>query len=101
MCACDPRVHALAYYVDARTFPPLSRPAGFDYKDRAMRVNRKDYVVKIWDTAGSERFDSVTAQYYNDMEGFFIVFDVTNAQSFKNAERWIAKIKVFSSRSLS
>jgi len=66
---------------------------GFDYKDRAMRVNRKDYVVKIWDTAGSERFDSVTAQYYNDMEGFFIVFDVTNAQSFKNAERWIAKIK--------
>jgi len=66
---------------------------GFDNKDRAMRVNRKDYVVKIWDTAGSERFDSVTAQYYRDMEGFFILFDVTNMQSFKNAERWIAKIK--------
>jgi GTPase SAR1 family protein len=42
----------------------LRRPPGVDFKDRVMRVSGKEYVVEIWDSAGQERFDAITTQYY-------------------------------------
>merc|ERR1712240_615060 len=38
---------------------------GVDYKDRVVKVGKKDYIVEIWDTAGGERFDTVTSQFYD------------------------------------
>jgi GTPase SAR1 family protein len=32
----------------------------------------------IWDTAGQEKFDSLTKLYFKDAEAALIVYDVTN-----------------------
>ena len=38
--------------------------------------------VKIWDTAGSEKYMSISAVYYRKADGVIFVFDTTRPRSF-------------------
>ena len=38
--------------------------------------------AQIWDTAGTERYNAITAAYYRGSVGAFIVFDVTKVSRF-------------------
>jgi small GTP-binding protein len=51
-----------------------------------------DYNVKIWDTAGQDRFKTITYSFYKQADGVLIAFDVTNEQSFENVKNWINSI---------
>ena len=49
--------------------------------------------IKIWDTAGSEKYMSVATAYYRKADGVILVFDVTNEKSFVNVQsRWLDAI---------
>ena len=47
----------------------------------------------IWDTAGQEKFKSVTRQYYRNCHGAIIVFDLTNKKTFDELNKWIKEVK--------
>ena len=47
----------------------------------------------IWDTAGQEKFKSVTRQYYRNCNGAIIVFDLTNKKTFDELNKWINELK--------
>ena len=49
--------------------------------------------LNIWDTAGQEKFRSLTRQYYRDCQGAFIVFDITKKKTFEFIKFWIDDIK--------
>lgn len=49
--------------------------------------------LNIWDTAGQERNGNIFKQYYIDIFGALIVFDLTNKISFNNLEKWINELK--------
>lgn len=57
--------------------------------------NNSSTYVQIWDTAGSERFRSITSAYYRGSHGFLVVYDITNKKSFDNIPYWIDQIKKF------
>ncbi len=44
--------------------------------------------LEIWDTAGQERYRSITPAMYNRAEGFVVMFDLTNRQSYYNCQQW-------------
>jgi small GTP-binding protein len=49
--------------------------------------------VEVWDTAGHERFDSLTKSYLRGAHGFIMVYDVTSQQSLKDiTEKWFPMI---------
>ena len=48
--------------------------------------------MQIWDTAGQERFKTITASYYKGAHGIILVYDITDRQSFKDIENWLAEI---------
>ena len=48
--------------------------------------------VQIWDTAGQERFRTITQSYYRGAHGIFIVYDITDYDSFKNVQDWLREI---------
>ena len=50
----------------------------------------KDQLVKIhiWDTAGQESFRSITRSYYRTASLCFLVYDVTNADTFRHIRSW-------------
>ena len=43
---------------------------------------------QIWDTAGQERFQSLGVAFYRGADCCVLVFDVTNANSFKTLDSW-------------
>ena len=49
--------------------------------------------LQIWDTAGEERFMSVTRQYYNDSNGAIVIYDLTNKDTFLKMHKWIKELK--------
>ena len=49
--------------------------------------------VQIWDTAGQEKYRSITSSYYKGSHGCFIVYDITNENSFESIDRWFEQIK--------
>ncbi len=48
--------------------------------------------LQIWDTAGQERFKTITASYYKGAHGIILVYDITDKQSFKDIENWLAEV---------
>lgn len=45
------------------------------------------------DTAGQERFRTITTAYYRGAMGIMLVYDVTNDKSFENIKNWIRNIE--------
>lgn len=49
------------------------------------------------DTAGQERFRTITSTYYRGTHGVIVVYDVSNANSFKSIQRWLLEIEQYCS----
>ena len=54
------------------------------------KLKLKGYTIKfdIWDTAGQEKFRSLTPMYYRNSNAAIIVYDISNANSFERAQKW-------------
>lgn len=50
------------------------------------------YLFQIWDTAGAERFRTITSSYYRGARAILLVYDVTNGNSFRSVKRWVDDI---------
>ena len=48
--------------------------------------------VKIWDTAGHERFHTMTQTFYKKADGIIITYDITAANTFDNVTTWLSSI---------
>ena len=64
---------------------------GVDFKIRTIELDGKTIKLQIWDTAGQERFRTITSSYYRGAHGIFIVYDVTDLESFHNVAQWASE----------
>jgi len=53
----------------------------------------EEYNMQIWDTAGQEKFQSVTTHHYRAADGALLVFDTTNHESLRSADRWLQELR--------
>lgn len=53
----------------------------------------EEFTLQIWDTAGQEKFQSVTTHHYRAADGALLVYDVANEQSFRNLDKWLNDIR--------
>lgn len=74
---------------------------GVGKESKIIKMLGEIYKITVWDTAGEERFKSLPRKYYQNAEGIFLLFDVTNEESFKNVKSWISDVKNNSSKSIS
>nr|CAD7403024.1 unnamed protein product [Timema cristinae] len=52
-----------------------------------------DFKIKtVEDTAGQERFHTITTSYYRGAMGIMLVYDITNEKSFENIVKWLRNI---------
>mmetsp|Transcript_17589 Transcript_17589/g.28113 ORF Transcript_17589/g.28113 Transcript_17589/m.28113 type:complete len:172 (-) Transcript_17589:98-613(-) len=49
--------------------------------------------VGVWDTAGSERYYSMTQQYYKKSHIALICYDITNIKSWERVGFWVSELK--------
>ncbi|OHT09483.1 Ras family protein [Tritrichomonas foetus] len=50
-------------------------------------------IVHLWDTAGQEQYRSLGTVYFRSAAAAFVVFDITNRQSFKNCGEWLTSFR--------
>ena len=62
-------------------------------------VSVKNICVQLWDTAGEERYRALASAYYRGAVGVLLVFDVTNARSFKNLSHWLSEVRSYTPNS--
>ncbi|XP_065179866.1 ras-related protein Rab-37-like [Sycon ciliatum] len=69
-----------------------SSTVGVDFYTKLMTVQGQCTSLKIWDTAGTERFRSITKSYFRDANGVLLVYDVTAVKSFSHVRQWMGDI---------
>eukprot|EP01031_Cornospumella_fuschlensis_P037525 gene37525-45574_t len=75
---------------------------GVDFKIRTLAyhdaLTKRDVAVKmqIWDTAGPERFRTITSSYYRGCTGILLCFAVADRESFVSAtQMWTKEINKY------
>lgn len=56
-------------------------------------MQNKKFQVKIWDTAGQEKFSVMAKSYYQRAHGIIITCAINNRNSFNNLKNWLHSIK--------
>ena len=62
---------------------------GIDFYTKNLIIDENTIKLQIWDTAGLEKFRSLTKNYYKGCHACIIVFDVTNRNSFEDVFEWM------------
>jgi Ras-related protein Rab-1A len=70
---------------------------GVDFKIQTIQLDNKIIKLQIWDTAGQDRFKTITTSYYRGSHGIVIVYDITDKESFLNVHNWLEEINKYAS----
>ena len=76
-------------YCDNEFDPTMPPTIGVDYKHKNVIINTVPIKMSIWDTAGQEKFRTVTSTYYKGAHGICFVFDVSRKDTFENISKWV------------
>ena len=66
---------------------------GIDFQTQIFEYKNKQYSIHLFDTAGQERFRSLTSSYFHMAEYFILVFDLTNKSSLNAIPEWLDLLK--------
>lgn len=54
--------------------------------------------MQIWDTAGQDRFKTITRNYFKGAKGIILTYSITDKQSFINVENWMKQVDEYASK---
>ena len=67
---------------------PLSTVAT-EFATKIIQIKEGGYIkAQIWDTAGQEKYKSITYHHYRKSVGGIIVYDITKKSTFDNVKNW-------------
>ena len=66
---------------------------GVQFIAKNVVIENTTFRLQVWDTAGQETFRSMTRIYYKNSSCAFIVYDITEKESFNHVESWISECK--------
>eukprot|EP01147_Barroeca_monosierra_P006270 gene6270-7446_t len=68
---------------------------GVDFKNKDLVLNGQKIRLTVWDTAGQDRFKTLTASYYRGAHGIIFVYDVTRPETFDHITPWLNEANVY------
>ena len=66
--------------------------SGLDQVTIMKTIDGNEFKVIFWDTAGQEKFRTLTYQYFKNADGIVIAFDLTSSESFNGVKEWLKQI---------
>nr|CAD26971.1 Rab-related small GTP-binding protein [Simmondsia chinensis] len=66
---------------------------GAAFFSHTLAVNDATVKFEIWDTAGQERYHILAPMYYRGAAAAIIVYDITSADSFALAKKWVQELQ--------
>lgn len=81
-----------------------SQTIGVEFASKIVKVGsqgrRKRIKLQLWDTAGTERFRSVSRSYYRGAAGAILVYDIANASSLAQLQTFLNDARALASPQL-
>ena len=62
---------------------------GVDFFMKTIEVDEQTIKLQIWDTAGMEKYKSISSSYYRGSHAAFVIFDLANKNTFDSITKWI------------
>ncbi|KAF4124975.1 RAB protein [Geosmithia morbida] len=82
-----------------------SQTIGVEFASKIIKVGtgsrRKRIKLQLWDTAGTERFRSVSRSYYRGAAGAILVYDMCSHASFRSLQPFLNDARALASPNLS
>jgi small GTP-binding protein len=69
------------------------RTIGIEHYDKTIKYEDKNYLFKIWDTAGQEKFRTIGKTFYQKAHGMILTCAINNKQSFDNLKIWLKNLE--------
>lgn len=83
-----------AQYVDNRFSREYDVTIGVEFSQKTIVAKDGTRIkIQIWDTAGQEKFRSITVSYYRGVGCALIVYDISSRSSFESVPSWLEDIK--------
>ena len=60
---------------------------------KKVEIGDNEIDLQIYDSAGQEKYKSISKQYYHNSEGILLVFDLTSQESFVALDEWIEDLE--------
>ena len=83
----------LVRYCDDKFSESTSSTIGVDFRTKVVTLRDKRIKLSIWDTAGQEKFRTLTSSYYRNAHGVILMYDATNRESFDHMTYWLDQVK--------
>ena len=66
---------------------------GIDFKTKKIKFkDGKNYKVDFYDTAGQEKYKSISINTIKNADGILLMYDITNRESFEAISNWMKGI---------
>ena len=91
------KTNIISRYINNTFSETLETSSGASYISKIMtfkEYNNKTINFEIWDTAGQEKYRSLTQLFYKDAQIAILVYDITNEESYEEIQNyWYDQIK--------
>ena len=83
-----------------REFPESPLPTiAIEFTTKIIKMNNGDKIkMQIWDTAGQEKYKSITSHHYRKAVGALLVYDITRRITFDDCIKWFSELKNFTDK---
>jgi len=79
----------LLQFTDKRFQPQHDLTISVEFGSRTINIDSNQVKLQIWDTAGQEKFRSITRSYYRGAAGALLVYDITRRETFEHLSSWL------------
>ncbi|EDR24571.1 GTP-binding protein YPTC4, putative [Entamoeba dispar SAW760] len=70
---------------------------GVEFGTKNVQIQDTLIKLRIWDTAGSEKFRCITRGYFRGSIGAIIVYDISNRSTFEHIDEWVQELEKYNS----
>ncbi|XP_034549499.1 ras-related protein Rab-17-like [Notolabrus celidotus] len=74
-------------------FRNTSPTVGCAYLTRMVHLSDVSLRLEIWDTAGQEKYHSVTPLYYRGAHAALLVYDISKRETFIRVQMWLKELE--------
>ncbi len=87
------KTNILSRYINNEFSLATQSTVGVEFGSKIIKKNDKSIKLQICDTAGQERYKSITNSYYKGSKGAFVVYDISRKVTFEDVDKWIGELK--------
>ena len=63
------------------------------FSKKKININKKQYIINLWDTMGQERLRYLTQLFFNNAKIVIFVYDIAVKKSFESLPGWVKDVE--------